>query len=151
MSIALQEQEWNTKICGFIGKEFVELFVQFLARVGMRENDDSVDLARMSKANELVSGPIDVVILNLSPFTLVLDVAAPKGVNTNKEDTVHGEGKVLLTSWLVTHVEWSFPVGIETMEGVFPVLETLSAIGTVIPAAKNGEKVSGHARWLNDS
>jgi hypothetical protein len=140
MSITLQEQEWNTKILGFVGKEFIVLFVQFLARVRMSENDNSVDLASMSKANELVPGPVNIVVLDLSPFTLVLDLATPKGMDTNKEHTVHGEGEVLLPDWLVTNVEWSVPIGIEPMEGIFPILETLRTIGTIVVAAKNQSK-----------
>ena len=100
----------------------------------MRQDDHSVHLARVSEANELVVRPVDVVIFNLPPFGLVLHLATPQSVDTNKENTVHGEGKILLSHWLIADVELGVPVGVEAMEGIFPILKALFVVGKVIVA-----------------
>ena len=88
----------------------------------------------MSEHPDLGLAPIDVVVLNPVPVTLILDFAAKESMDTNKQNTVPGQGKVLGASWLLAHIVDGAPVLFETKKVIGPPLKALVPVSTVVVA-----------------
>lgn len=105
----------------------------------MSQNNDSIHFPVVGKVGELILDPIEVLILQLLPLFLVLDLASPEGMDADKEHAIRGDGKILLTHGLDTKIKRNTPMLMKAVKGVGPVLKTLLPVDAIVVAIVSGK------------